>query len=82
MQSVLVLYPLLQLALCLFSDMYWNFSSAHGVESGEFLMACYVLDALCNGFLSLILLLICFGWKFMNNSIQVLLDRTCIELNV
>merc|ERR1719242_2793306 len=74
MQSVLIFYPFFQFVLCVFSNLYWNYSSIHGLESEEYLVLCYVFDALRNGLLSLILLFICFGWKFMNNSIR--LNRT------
>lgn len=80
MQSLLIFYPFFQFILCVFSNLYWNFSSIHGVESEEYLVLCYVFDALCNGLLSLILLFICFGWKFMNNSIQPKSYKIKIEI--
>lgn len=80
MQSLLIFYPLCQFTLCVFSNLYWNFSSLHGAESEEYLVLCYVFDALCNGLLSLILLFICFGWKFMNNSIQPKSYKIKIEI--
>merc|ERR1719295_2294603 len=80
MQSVLIFYPFFQFVLCVFSNLYWNYSSIHGLESEEYLVLCYVFDALCNGLLSLILLFICFGWKFMNNSIQPKSYKIKIEI--
>jgi len=80
MQLLLSLYPLIQVLLCFVSNWYWRLSSSVGVPSERLLNACYVVDAIANAYLALALLLICLGWKFMNNCMNATTGTTPFRL--
>eukprot|EP01084_Bolivina_argentea_P197983 339158_1 len=67
LQTVSVFYPFLQFIHCIVQHLYWNYSSNYGISNNYYLTLCYFFNAICNFYLSFIVLLICFGFGYLYN---------------